>query len=89
MGIGKLAELLLTFSDYQLDACMHPLIRQWDEEPTALQILEVLDKCIYSSLASSFVVKALQVSYDLACIRESTTHEEVAKLATWREKHAP
>jgi hypothetical protein len=89
MGIGKLAELLLSFSDSQLDACTHPLIRKWDEEPTSFQILEVLDKCIYSSLASSFVISALQVTYDLACKRESTTHEEVVKLATWREEHAP
>lgn len=87
MGVGKFAELLLMGSDSMLDASMHPLIRKWDEEPTAIQILEVLDHCIHGALASGFVVKALQVAYDLACIRESTTHEEVVKLATWREEH--
>lgn len=82
--MGKFADLLLSASDTQIDAAMHPLIRKWDEEPTALQILEVLDQCIHGGLASGFVITALQVTYDMACKQESTTHEDVVKLATWR-----
>ena len=47
-----LKEALLKAPDSQLDACMFPLIEKWDDNPTALQILEVLDECIYSALAS-------------------------------------
>ena len=54
-----LKEALLKAPDSQLDACMFPLIEKWDDNPTALQILEVLDECIYSALASGFVIVLL------------------------------
>ena len=82
--MSELADLLLNSSDRQIDPAMHPLIRKWDEEPTALQILEVLDHCIHGGLASGFTVRALQVFYDLALQREGKTHEEIVPLATWR-----
>lgn len=75
---------LLKSSDDQLDASMHTLIRAWSKPPTALQILEVIDQCIFSALASGFVIRLLQLGYDDACKREETTHEEVIKSATWR-----
>lgn len=81
----ELADTLTSFSDRELDARMFPLIRKWDEEPTALQILEVLDACIYGALASGFVVASLQLLYDAACKREGRTHEQVIADATWRK----
>jgi hypothetical protein len=84
--MSDLSDLLLASSERQIDRCMHPLIRKWDEpEPSARQILEVLDHCIHGSLASGFVVAALQALYDVACKREGTTHEEVVKDAPWRD----
>ena len=80
-----LKNLLLQATDSQLDASLFPLIEKWDDEPTPLQLLEVIDKCIYGSLASGFVVGLLQACYELACADRGTTHDEVVKQATWRE----
>lgn len=83
--MNELKELLLTASDSQLDACMHPLIKKWDEPPTPIQILEVLDHCINGALASGFMVAALQAIYDSTCKKNNTTHDEVVKNAVWRK----
>lgn len=72
-------------SDRELDPKLVPTIRAWPDEPSALQILEVLDPAIHGSLASGFVVGALQVMYDMALKAENTTHEEVIKGASWRD----
>lgn len=77
-------DLLTQLSDDQIDASMIPLLKGWAEPPTALQVLEVLDKCIHGSLASGFVVTVLEAAYDQALAREATTHEAVVQGATWR-----
>ena len=81
----ELKEILLSSPDSQLDAQMKPLIRLWDDPPSAIQILEVLDYCIHGSLASGLVVSVLQIQYDAACKREGVTHDLVAERATWRK----
>lgn len=78
--------LLLAASDSELDASMKPLIEKWSSPPTALQVLEVLDACIFASLASNFVVMALTTLYEQCCADEGVRHEAVQKLATWRKK---
>lgn len=82
---SELVEVLLTASDRQLDASMKPLIKKWDDPPTPIQILEVLDYCIHGALASGFMVAALQAIYDSTCKKNNTTHEEVVKYAVWRK----
>lgn len=82
----ELRDHLLLAPDSQLDAAMKPYIEKWADEPTPHQILEVLDYCIHDSLASGFVVTLLQTMYQMACDRDKTTHEEVVKTATWRDK---
>lgn len=83
--MSELKRLLLEASDAQLDASMKPLIEKWDEpEPTSLQILEVVDHCIHGSLASGFMVAALQALYDAALKREGKNHEDNVPHATWR-----
>ena len=77
-------KLLLTAPDGQLDASMRPLIEKWDSPAKAIQVLEVLDHCVHASLASGFTVRLLQMLYDAALKNEGVTHEDVAKLATWR-----
>lgn len=67
-----------------LDACMQPLIAKWEAPPSALQILEVLDQCIHSSLAVGLVIELLQRTYATACILEGLTNDEVVKQAHWR-----
>lgn len=78
--------ILLTAPDTQLDASMKPLIEKWSEPPTPIQILEVLDHCIFGALASGVVVTVLQTMYDESLIQANTTHEEVIKKATWRNE---
>ena len=77
-------QLMLEAPDGQLDASMMPLIEKWDDPPTSLQILEVLDKCINYGLASGFVVSALQIMLDTTMINEETTLEQLVPLAVWR-----
>ena len=83
--LKDLKSLLLSAPPTQLDANMHPLIEEWDEIPTSLQILEVLDHCIHSALASSFVIRFLQTTYDLALKREGKVHNQNIPFITWRE----
>ena len=78
-------ELLLEAPDGQLDSCLFPIIKEWDDEPKAIQILEVLDKVIYASLGSGFVVTLLQILYGEALRKEGKTSKEVEALAVWRE----
>lgn len=82
--LSDLKALLLEAPDDQLDHSMFPLIEAWDAEPKAIQILEVLDKCIYYALASGFAVKALQVMLDYAMTNEGTTLDQLEPLAVWR-----
>lgn len=77
--------LLLEAPDTQLDASMKPLIEKWDKPAKARQILEVLDRCIFSALASGLIVTSLQLLYDEACKAEGITHEEVIEDAPWRD----
>lgn len=82
---AELKEMLLQAPDTQLDHSMFPLIEQWSEpNPTALQVLEVLDKCVFSSLASRFTISLLQHLFDAALKTEGKTEAEVVQRATWR-----
>ena len=81
---NPLVEALLQAPDSQLDAEMKPYIEKWDDPPTALQVLEVVDHCIHAALASGFVVSLLQGIYDARCKAEGVTHEHCVALATWR-----
>lgn len=83
--MNPFAEALLKLSDYALDDSMRPLIERWSDPPTSLEILEVLDRCIFSALASNFVVSSLQIWYDMALTVEGKTHEQNVPLATWRD----
>lgn len=88
-AVKELRDHLLEAPDTQLDAAVKPLIKKWDDDPTPLQILEVLDLCIHDALASDFTVTALQAVYDMQCKKFNTTHEEVVKQATWRGPPPP
>jgi hypothetical protein len=81
---NKIKQHLLEAPDSHLDASMKPLIIAWDEVPTSLQILEVLDKCTHYALASSFVMMILQSFYDQALVDENVTHESNVEYAKWR-----
>lgn len=86
--MSNIRDMLLEAPEGQLDACMHEKIRAWDDAPTSLQILEVLDDCIYAALASGFVVTLLQALLDGALKREHRTLDDILPFAFWREAHA-
>jgi DNA-binding transcriptional ArsR family regulator len=81
-----IVEVLLEAPDHHLDPSIKKLIEKWDETPTSLQILEVLDNVIHFGCASRIVVTVLQEMYDSRCNTELTTHDAVVKLATWRNE---
>lgn len=88
-AVQELREHLLKAPDSQLDAAVKPMIEKWDDEPTPIQILEVLDLVIHDALGSDFMVSVLQAIYDVQCKKFNTTHEDVVKQATWREPPPP
>ncbi len=79
-----LKEMLLHQSEASFDSVLKPIVAEWPDEPTPLQILEVLDKCIHGGLASGIVISILQNVYDVECRKRNITHEAVAANATWR-----
>ncbi len=79
--------MLLSAPDRTLDASMFPLIEKWSDPPLSIEILEVLDKCIYGALCSNWIVILLQGQYDDACNREGIAHEDNIPFATWRSEH--
>lgn len=69
----------------QADPCLLEMVQKWDKPaPTPIQMLEVIDAIVHASLASSFVLNICQKDYDSLLASHNTTHEEVAKNATWR-----
>lgn len=80
----SLKSLLSTAPEDQLDPTLVELVKSWGDEPTALQILELLDKAAYSAGASEFVMHVLQEFLRLALIEEDTTYEAVVSQAYWR-----
>jgi hypothetical protein len=81
-----LVDIILRASDRELDPSMKPLIQKWNDPPKAIQILEVIDHCIYGSLASGFTINVFQIMYIQALKKEGTTHELLVDQATWRKQ---
>jgi hypothetical protein len=80
-------DMLLMAPDSQLDASMFPLIQKWDEpDPTALQLLEVIDNCIHGALSSGTVLMILQGYLDQRLEAEGKTLEDILPDATWRNR---
>jgi hypothetical protein len=83
-AMNLIAQELLKLSNDSLDSNMKPLIEAWSDPPTSLQILEVLDKCIFGALASGFVITTLQFLYKDALTLEGKKHTDNEPLAYWR-----
>lgn len=83
----SLKQHLITAPEDQLDKSMREFIEQnWHQEPTALELLEVLDKCIHFALASGLVIMVLETMLVSAMKAENTNMVELEKLATWRNE---
>lgn len=80
-----LKSTILESPDGHLDKSVKPLIEGWDDEPTSLQVLEVLDKCVHEGLASELMMQLFNRLYDDALNKEGKTHNDNVALATWRK----
>lgn len=81
-------EIWLEAPEEQLDNSIKNIIRErWDDDPTALQILEAVDHCVYWGASSDFVVTALNAYMHAALKREGKTFEQLTTEATWRDDH--
>ena len=78
-------KLFLIAPETQISDYAKATIEEWDEDPTALQLLKTLDYCIFTAEASGFVIKTIEVLMDKAIEREATTYEDIVKLAVWRK----
>lgn len=82
----ELRDLLLQASDDQLDGSMLPLIEQWGDAPTSVQVLEVLDYCAREALASDFTMQVLNIMLEIRLAQENKEMKDIIPLATWRNK---
>jgi len=79
--------VVLEVSDDEIDASIKAQIeKEWDEEPTALQVLKVLDKMIFTAGASTFYLVALHGLMSNRLKEEDKTYEELVEEATWRNE---
>ena len=81
-------ELWLSAPEGQLDDVIKKIIQEkWDDEPTAIQILEAVDHCVYYGASSDFVVAALNTMLQTAMKEEGLEYLEFIKDARWRKEH--
>lgn len=85
MDYTALIPLLKTAPDSQLDNGLKPLLAAWANPPTALQVLELLDQCVYCGGASGTVMTLLEAMFDDRIKAEGVTYDSVAEHAVWRE----
>lgn len=84
--VAEIFKCIGNMSDHEIDPKLRGIVSSWGDAPSALEILHVVDDAIFGALASGFVISVLQFQYDIALEREGTTHEEMVKLAVWRDR---
>lgn len=78
-------QVMLAAPESQLCPSIKDMIREkWDDEPKAIQILEVLDAIVYNGAASDFVVSTLDFILQERIEYEKTTYGRLVERATWR-----
>lgn len=82
--LKELKEILLGLPEEALDLSVREDIKQWEEVPTPLQILWLLDQCVMCSLATPMVIWALNHALSMSIVSTGTTYDAVVRLATWR-----
>lgn len=77
-------DLLLIAPAGALDHVVIELIKKWDDEPTALQLLETLDNMICFGSASEFAVRLVTAKMYSTLIIENQTYDQLVEQAIWR-----
>jgi hypothetical protein len=80
-------DVILEAPDHIIDSSIKEMIKvKWDAEPTAIQILEVLDRIVFYGAASDFVVNVLDVRMRAELVKENQTYEQLVEQASWRNE---
>lgn len=81
----ELKQILLEAPEGHIDQVALDSIREWDDEPKAIQVLKTLDLCVKYGLTSGFVVGTLEIILNTQMNLEGVTYEQVVEQAEWRK----
>jgi hypothetical protein len=81
-----LKNIILESPDGHIDPVALQTIKEWDDEPTAIQILKTLDMCVHGGLSSGFVIGLLEQLLNQSMKKENVKVEDLIKKATWRHE---
>lgn len=73
----ELVEGLLDAPDTQIDHSLFEDIKSWDLNPSASDLLAILDKMVYGALASEFSINVFEALLNQAMAEEGITLEEL------------
>ena len=79
-------EMFLKAPDSQISPSIRNMIdSQWNDPPTSLQILRVLDAIVHYGEGSDFVVTAMNELLKETLQKEGTTMTQIVEKAEWRK----
>ena len=64
MNKPSIRDMFLDAPVGQIDEPLMDVIKKWDNEPTAVQVLEAIDNAIFCASTSEFVVTVMQMFYE-------------------------
>lgn len=83
--LNEFKQALLEAPETELSSAAKRLIQQkWSNLPTALEILEVTDFCVFTSGSSDFTVGAMNLMIKLLLNERGMTYEQLVEQAEWR-----
>lgn len=80
----SIKELMLIAPSADMTDGIREKIKKWKEEPSAIEILEVLDHTLYYNSAAEMVIYVLQMMFELKSEEERVKALEYAE-ETWRK----
>lgn len=69
----------------QIDETLKDRIKEWDEIPKAIQVLQMLDYAVMYSLASEFGISVLEMALKVSLENEGLTIHDLLNQAWWRD----
>lgn len=90
INIQGLIENFLEAPEDHMAASMKPKFKALAENPDrkAVDLLRILDECVYGSLCSDFSVYVLHTTWDAMLKQEGKTQEQGFTEAIWRNEGA-
>ena len=69
----------------QIDETLKDRIKEWNEIPKAIEILQMLDYAVMYSLASEFAISVLEMALKVSLENENLTINDLLPQAWWRD----